>query len=495
MLVNFLLLILTFYIVVSWFPFVTADPKNKYLEPYLIFIPISFFCGISFKKYHSYLFRSLRSVLKSILKADLLALVLASIIISFFPSYNLSIYALLTFVAVLFLLELLSAFIYYSFKYAANIEKYEFRQEVKNRDKPLKNNYLLNENTIIRIERAVSEKSGEIALLKLKEKTELHYANTLVVDTTGIFNIHNLAENRFSTIINLARTNEIRGINDFFVSVHDKLPYEGIYVGCFLPKSQYKKKFLSKYPFGINHVFYTFDYIFKRIFPKWGFTREIYFWATNGRNRILTKSEVFGRLYAAGFEIEDEFKAKGLTYFKAIKKKEPIRHEIFNHGPIVKLNRVGKNGREFKVYKFRTMHSYSEFLQSYIYEKNSLREGGKFNHDIRITTLGACMRKYWLDELPMLLNLLKGDMKLVGIRPLSKHYFSLYSEELQEKRTKVKPGLLPPFYADMPKTLDEIQASELKYLNECEKNGTFSTDIKYLWHIFVNIVFRKARSK
>jgi lipopolysaccharide/colanic/teichoic acid biosynthesis glycosyltransferase len=104
------------------------------------------------------------------------------------------------------------------------------------------------------------------------------------------------------------------------------------------------------------------------------------------------------------------------------------------------------------------------------------------------------MRRCWLDELPMILNLLKGDMKLVGVRPLSKHYFSLYSPELQALRTKVKPGLLPPFYADMPKTLDEIQASELKYLNMCIKRGALITDTIYLWKIFVNIVFKRARS-
>ena len=86
-------------------------------------------------------------------------------------------------------------------------------------------------------------------------------------------------------------------------------------------------------------------------------------------------------------------------------------------------------------------------------------------------------------------------MKLVGVRPLSKHYFSLYSKELQLKRTRFKPGLLPPFYADMPKTLDEIQASEMKYLNDCETKGVFITDFKYFWKILVNIVFKHVHSK
>lgn len=142
----------------------------------------------------------------------------------------------------------------------------------------------------------------------------------------------------------------------------------------------------------------------------------------------------------------------------------------------------------------RTMHPYSEYLQTYIFEKNNLQDGGKFNKDIRITTLGKYMRKYWLDEIPMILNLLKGEMKLVGVRPLSQQYFNLYSKELQDKRVKFKPGLLPPFYADMPKTLEEIQQSEMRYLKLCEDKSVITTDILYLFLIFKNILFKKARS-
>ena len=140
------------------------------------------------------------------------------------------------------------------------------------------------------------------------------------------------------------------------------------------------------------------------------------------------------------------------------------------------------------------MHPYAEFLQQYVYENNDLQEGGKFKRDIRVTSMGRFMRKYWIDELPMLINLIKGDMKLVGVRPLSKQYFNLYTPELQQKRTNYRPGLLPPFYADMPKTLDEIQASELRYLKQCETNGELRTDIKYFFLILKNILFNKARS-
>ena len=93
----------------------------------------------------------------------------------------------------------------------------------------------------------------------------------------------------------------------------------------------------------------------------------------------------------------------------------------------------------------------------------------------------------------MLINLLNGDMKLIGPRPLSQHYFNLYSSELKEKRLQYKPGLIPPFYADNPKTLVEIMESEERYLKLFEKNP-IGTDVKYFFKCILNILFKGARS-
>ncbi len=154
---------------------------------------------------------------------------------------------------------------------------------------------------------------------------------------------------------------------------------------------------------------------------------------------------------------------------------------------------MGKNGTIIGVYKMRTMHPYAEYLQPYIYKLNRLQENGKFNNDFRISTIGRIMRKLWIDELPMLINWVKGDLKLVGVRPLSQHYFKLYDPVLQTKRIKVKPGLIPPFYADMPKTLEEIMESENRYIDAYLKRS-YRTDWSYFWKAFHNIVFCSARS-
>jgi lipopolysaccharide/colanic/teichoic acid biosynthesis glycosyltransferase len=103
------------------------------------------------------------------------------------------------------------------------------------------------------------------------------------------------------------------------------------------------------------------------------------------------------------------------------------------------------------------------------------------------------MRRTWLDELPMLYNWLRGDLQLVGVRPLSSQYQQLYDEGLRALRQKVKPGLLPPFYADMPKTLEDIMASERRYI-EAYLKRPLRTQLVYLCKGVWNIVVKRRRS-
>ena len=105
----------------------------------------------------------------------------------------------------------------------------------------------------------------------------------------------------------------------------------------------------------------------------------------------------------------------------------------------------------------------------------------------------SVFRKLWIDELPQFINLFKGELNLVGVRALSEHYFNLYPEDVKALRIQVKPGLLPPFYADMPKSFEEIVASEKRYLEQKIKRPVW-TDFKYFWLVMWNIVVKKARS-
>lgn len=92
--------------------------------------------------------------------------------------------------------------------------------------------------------------------------------------------------------------------------------------------------------------------------------------------------------------------------------------------------RVGKYGKDFKLFKFRTMHTNAD-------KQGLLTVGG---HDPRVTKIGYYLRKYKLDELPQLFNVLIGAMSLVGPRPEVRKYVDLYTDD-QKKVLTVKPGI------------------------------------------------------
>ncbi len=314
------------------------------------------------------------------------------------------------------------------------------------------------------------------------------------VSTGTDFNIATLPLKEYSYLINLHRINHIKTINSFLDTVNSKIKQGGYFLCCVETKDLRKKRFFRKYPPVINFIFYTFDFIIKRILPKLRVTKWLYLLLTGGNNTVISRAEALGRVSRAGFKIENESFINNLLYIEGRKVSEPLDVNGKNYGVLIALPRVGRNGELIKVYKLRTMHPYSEYIQDYIYSLFELKEGGKFKNDFRITSWGKFARKVWLDELPMVINVLRGSMKIVGIRPLSQQYFNLYSKELQEKRIQYKPGLVPPFYYDNPKELDEIMASEMKYLEAYDKKPV-RTDLKYFFVSFWNIIFKSARSQ
>ncbi len=109
-----------------------------------------------------------------------------------------------------------------------------------------------------------------------------------------------------------------------------------------------------------------------------------------------------------------------------------IMVKLTSKGPIIfKQERVGKNKKIFYIYKFRTMTDCDD--------KANDRQVTVIN-DQRITRIGRILRKYKIDELPQLYNVLKGDMSFVGPRPEVKKYVKFYEEEYDEI-LKVKPGI------------------------------------------------------
>lgn len=136
---------------------------------------------------------------------------------------------------------------------------------------------------------------------------------------------------------------------------------------------------------------------------------------------------------------------------------------------LFKQERPGKNGKIFKLYKFRTMTDKKD-------------ENGKLLPDEkRLTNFGKVLRKLSLDELPQLFNILKGDMSIIGPRPLLVKYLDIYTDE-QKRRHEVRPGLTGLAQANGRNaiTWNEKFLLDIEYVD----NVTFMNDVK----IFIKTV-------
>ncbi len=154
------------------------------------------------------------------------------------------------------------------------------------------------------------------------------------------------------------------------------------------------------------------------------------------------------------------------------------------HGsPIFAQERVGRKGKKFKFYKFRSMCVNAEAqLKDLLTENEMDGPAFKMKDDPRITRVGRFIRKTSIDELPQLWNILKGDMSIVGPRPPLPREVELY-DEYQLQRLIVSPGLtcywqIQPHRNDL--TFDEWMELDIKYIRE----RSFLTDWKIIFKTF-----------
>ncbi len=137
--------------------------------------------------------------------------------------------------------------------------------------------------------------------------------------------------------------------------------------------------------------------------------------------------------------------------------------------------RVGKGNKDFRIFKFRTMHTDADKL-------GLITIGGR---DPRVTKVGYYLRKYKLDELPQLINVLVGDMSFVGPRPEVRKYVDLYTEE-QKKVLQVRPGITD---------LASIEfRNENEILEKQENPNQYYIDVIMLHKLDINLKYLKNRS-
>jgi lipopolysaccharide/colanic/teichoic acid biosynthesis glycosyltransferase len=340
----------------------------------------------------------------------------------------------------------------------------------------------------------LKEYSGVFSVLDtMLELETFDTRKSIIIKSDQPYNPGSYKSSYYQLIVNLHILNDQIKLNDYILDVRNSLVDGGVFVGALLPHHYRYKRYLKKYSFWTAHTLYFFDFLWKRVFPKLPLTREIYFTFSKEKDRALSLAEGLGRLVYCGFKILDLAAVDDVVYFAALKNGSYKPVKKFFYSPIFKMKRVGKNGKIIYVYKFRTMYPYSEFIQDFVYKHNRLEVGGKFKDDFRVPAWGKLFRKLWIDELPMLINWVKRDLKFVGVRPISEQYLSLYSKEHQHRRMNFKPGLVPPFYADLPETIEEIELSEKRYFDAYEKNP-IKTDIKYFFKAMNNILVKHKRS-
>lgn len=150
-------------------------------------------------------------------------------------------------------------------------------------------------------------------------------------------------------------------------------------------------------------------------------------------------------------------------------------------GGFYKQLRVGLNGKDFYVYKFRSMRIGAD-------KQGLITVGGR---DPRITRIGYFIRKYKLDELPQLFNVLKGDMSLVGPRPEVRKYVDLYTDE-QREVLSVRPGITDYAsieYVDENTILGQAEDADKAYV-ELILPDKIRYNMKYIEHQSVTEYFK-----
>ena len=171
----------------------------------------------------------------------------------------------------------------------------------------------------------------------------------------------------------------------------------------------------------------------------------------------------------------------GLVLFSGVFLFAAIGIKLSSPGPVIfRQKRAGKNGRPFTMYKFRSMHTDAEMRQSELVAYNQM-EGPvfKIDKDPRITKFGKFLRRTSIDEFPQLLNVLKGDMSLVGPRPLPIYEVEQFESTAQRRRLSMKPGLTCLWQVsgrNQIKSFDEWVALDLRYID----NWSLLLDAKIL---------------
>lgn len=166
--------------------------------------------------------------------------------------------------------------------------------------------------------------------------------------------------------------------------------------------------------------------------------------------------------------------------------------KIDSKGPVIFAHkRIGKNGKEFNMYKFRSMYENAEeMIENFNEEqKREWQENFKLENDPRITKVGNFLRKTSLDELPQIVNIIKGDLSIIGPRPVIDEELEKYGKH-KDKFLSITPGLTGYWQANgrSNTTYEERMQMELYYID----NQSLWLDIKIFFKTIVSVIKKEG---
>ena len=292
-LIDTVLVIVSFLTAIS---IIYEFPSNN-IDPFLwdsfiIFLSIWILVSHFSQKFRIGKHNPYKEILASILISNFIVLSLISLLLLIFSQLKYPV--LLIFGTILFttLMEMILSYLYYSLMHSDFLQEWigpEYINGNGKNGKPIRkeNGFqnssfpqeILNEQIskdFLTLKKSITEESGDRVAQWLTHQIEIANPRTLLISTETRFNLDNQPENFFSTIVNLARINNIQRINKFFESVNSKLPVGGVFIGCGETYLLRKRRIFKKYPPLLNYFIYSIDFILNRVCPKVKLTRKFF---------------------------------------------------------------------------------------------------------------------------------------------------------------------------------------------------------------------------
>lgn len=207
----------------------------------------------------------------------------------------------------------------------------------------------------------------------------------------------------------------------------------------------------------------------------------------------IDNMEIKGKIYRAFKRIVDIILGCiGLVLLSPVFLILAICIKIDSKGPVIFAHkRIGKNGKEFNMYKFRSMYENAEkMIENFNEEqKREWQENFKLENDPRITKVGKFLRKTSLDELPQIVNIIKGDLSIIGPRPVIDEELEKYGKN-KDKFLSITPGLTGYWQANgrSNTTYEERMQMELYYID----NQSLWLDIKIFFKTIVSVLKKEG---